>query len=110
MTINSLDVTETGIHGQRVDPPDTRSPQSIPGEARSSAAAPIAALISRVPFTTVVTALMLSVGVLTGTLWNAAAARGRFAQIAYGLPSLAECLWWTPITGAFFAVTPMIYL
>jgi hypothetical protein len=70
----------------------------------------VAELSRRVPFTTSVTALMLLLAVVTGSLWDAANDRQWFSQIAYGLPGLTDGSWWTPVTGAFFALEPMIYL
>jgi len=67
-------------------------------------------LRTRLPFTSAVTVLMLCLGLLTGALWEAANERGWFGQIAYGLPAIVQGSWWSPVTGAFFALEPMIYL
>ena len=64
----------------------------------------------RLPFTVTVTALMLVAGLVTGALWDAAADRSWFPRIAYGLPAFLDGAWWTPVTGAFFALEPGIYL
>ena len=64
----------------------------------------------RLPFTTVVTTAMLVLSIVTGTLWDAASDQEWFGRIAYGLPGLTEGFWWTPFTGGFFALEPMIYL
>jgi len=67
-------------------------------------------LVRRLPFTASITALMLLLAIVTGSLWDAANDREWFDRIAYGLPGLLDGSWWTPITGAFFALEPMIYL
>ncbi|MET0864344.1 MAG: DUF2156 domain-containing protein, partial [Nakamurella sp.] len=67
-------------------------------------------LFRRLPFTATVTAIMLLLAIVTGTMWDAANDREWFGQIAYGLPGLTAGSWWTPITGSFFALEPMIYL
>jgi len=67
-------------------------------------------LVRRLPFTVTVTALMLIAGLVTGALWDAAADRSWFPRIAYGLPAFLDGAWWTPVTGAFFALEPGIYL
>lgn len=63
-----------------------------------------------IPFTLTVVSVMLVVGVATGSLWNALEGRPLFADVAYGLPSFQDGLWWTPVTGAFFAIAPWQYV
>jgi len=69
-----------------------------------------AVLVHRLPFTTSVLLVMLALGSATGTLWNALMERDWFRSVAYGLPSLAEGRWWTPVTGSFFALSPAFYV
>jgi lysylphosphatidylglycerol synthetase-like protein (DUF2156 family) len=68
------------------------------------------AVLRAVPFTVAVVAAMLVVGVATGSLWSPLVDRPLFDQVAYGLPALLEGRWWTPVTGSFFALTPLQYL
>ena len=68
------------------------------------------ALARRLPFTLAVVGTMLLVGVATGTLWSALEDRDLLHHVAYGLPALQDGRWWTPVTGAFFALTPAQYL
>ena len=68
------------------------------------------ALARRLPFTLAVVGTMLLVGVATGTLWSALEDRDLLHHVAYGLPALQDDRWWTPVTGAFFALTPAQYL
>jgi len=68
------------------------------------------ALARRLPFTIVVVGTMLLLAVATGTLWNALEDRDLVDHVAYGLPALQDGRWWTPVTGAFFALTPGQYL
>jgi lysylphosphatidylglycerol synthetase-like protein (DUF2156 family) len=73
-------------------------------------AARVVALARRLPFTFAVVGTMLVVGVATGTLWSALEDRDLLHHVAYGLPALQDGRWWTPVTGAFFALTPAQYL
>ena len=68
------------------------------------------ALARRLPFTIVVVGTMLVLALATGTLWNALEDRDLVNHVAYGLPALQDGRWWTPVTGAFFALTPSQYL
>jgi len=81
-------------------------------EAELVAAAPNRALLvlRRVPFTVGVVALMLVLGVVTGTLWSALQDRALFEQVAYGLPAFRDGRWWTVVSGSLFALTPLQYL
>ena len=76
------------------------------GAARSTAAL----LWRRLPFTMIVVAVLLAVAVGTGTLWSSVQMRGWYLDVAYGLPALEAGRWWTLVTGAFFALTPVFYL
>jgi lysylphosphatidylglycerol synthetase-like protein (DUF2156 family) len=64
----------------------------------------------RIPFTLSVVAVMLAAGVATGALWSPLRGSGLAEHVAYGLPALEAHRWWTPVTGAFFAQTPLQYL
>ena len=64
----------------------------------------------RLPFTTAMVVLMLAIGVASGSLWSPAEDRTWFSWIGYGLPSLDQGAWWTPVTGAFLALSPILYL
>ena len=68
------------------------------------------AFARRLPFTLAVVGTMLLVGVATSTLWSALEDRDLLHHVAYGLPALQDGRWWTPVTGAFFALTPAQYL
>ena len=64
----------------------------------------------RLPFTAAMVTLMLVIGVATGSLWFPAEDRTWFSWVGYGLPSLDQGAWWTPATGAFLALSPVLYL
>ncbi|MGE0819096.1 MAG: bifunctional lysylphosphatidylglycerol flippase/synthetase MprF [Candidatus Nanopelagicales bacterium] len=85
-----------------------------PDEDAAPAAAPppsgALAVVRRVPFTASVVALMLVLGVVTGTLWSALQDRDLFDVVAYGLPAFRDGRWWTVVTGSLFALTPLQYL
>ncbi|MEU4806536.1 hypothetical protein [Actinosynnema sp. NPDC023587] len=67
-------------------------------------------VLRRVPFTASVVAVMLVVGVATGSLWTEASAQPWYGQVAFGVPAFEEGRWWTPVTGAFLAFVPVAYL
>ncbi|WP_344418717.1 DUF2156 domain-containing protein [Amycolatopsis minnesotensis] len=64
----------------------------------------------RLPFTTIVVAVMLVLSVASGTLWSAVEDSAMFPYVAYGLPSTEAGHWWTLLVGPFFAVVPLFYL
>ncbi len=70
----------------------------------------LAALPRRVPFTSCVVLVMLALGVVTGTLWDALEPRPLFTSVAYGLPAFEQAQWWTVVTGALFALQPVQYV
>ncbi len=93
---------------ERTAEPVPASEPARDGVARR--AAPFVAVARRLPFTTAVVLVMLVAGIATGALWSPVTERPWFGWIAYGVPSLADGHWWTPVTGAFFALTPLFYL
>ena len=70
----------------------------------------VISLLPRMPFTLAVVATLLVVGVATGCLWSALSGRPLLDVVAYGLPALQDGRWWTPVTGAFFAISPLQYI
>jgi lysylphosphatidylglycerol synthetase-like protein (DUF2156 family) len=78
--------------------------------ATAGARSVMALLWRRLPFTMIVVALLLVIAVATGTLWNSVQTRAWYPDIAYGLPGIEAGRWWTLVTGAFFALTPIFYL
>lgn len=65
----------------------------------------------RIPATLSMIALIVAIGLIFGTFWNPLVDQTElFNTVAYGLPALQQGLWWTPITGTFFAITPWAYL
>src|SRR3954453_13783604 len=64
----------------------------------------------RISFTLAVVALMLVAGVVTGALWSPLPESDWWGRVAYGLPALEASRWWTPVSGVFFASTPLQYL
>jgi hypothetical protein len=81
---------------------------------RRDGAAPVARFLwsapRRIPFTLAVVALMLVAGVATEALWSPLAGSPWWGRVAYGLPALEAHRWWTPLTGPFFASTPLQYV
>ncbi len=81
------------------------------GPVRINRVAQTAGMIWRLaPYTVAIVATMLVGGLVTGTLWHEATQQSWFGDVAYGLPSLTDGRWWTPITGAFLALNPWYYL
>ena len=88
----------------------TTASNDHPDEPDAGRAVRAVALVRRLPFTVAVVGCMLVVGVATGTLWSALEDRELLDHVAYGLPALQDARWWTPVTGAVFALTPAQYL
>src|SRR6476661_8689954 len=86
-------------------------PAGVPGEATGrTAAAHLSRLARQVPFTLAVVLTMLVLGVVTQSLWSPLKDRELLDAVAYGLPALQAGRWWTPVSGAFFALVPAQYL
>jgi phosphatidylglycerol lysyltransferase len=79
-------------------------------DADHVAARRLATVVRRIPFTTAVVLVILAVGVATGSLWTPISERTWFPDAAYGLPSLTEGAWWTPLTGSLLALSPVFYV
>ena len=76
----------------------------------TSRAAFLASVVRRVPFTAGATATVLLLGVVTGSLWDSLGDRQLLHTVGYGLPAFQDSQWWTPLTGAFFGLTPATYV
>ncbi|MER7070554.1 DUF2156 domain-containing protein [Terrabacter sp. NPDC000476] len=85
----------------------TGSVETRPGKLSP---ATVAALLRRIPFTISVVGAMVVLGVVTTSLWRPLEDRDLFSTVAYGLPALQDGRWWTPVTGAFFALVPLQYV
>lgn len=53
---------------------------------------------------------MLVVGVVSRGLWEPFAESPGMNTWAFGLPALEAGRWWTPVTGAFLVVHPLVYI
>jgi lysylphosphatidylglycerol synthetase-like protein (DUF2156 family) len=94
---------------------DVMAEQVVPTTTRLRTAfvgvgATAAVLWRRAPFTTVVVAVLLVAAVGSGALWTSAPEHDWYSAVAYGLPALEAGRWWTVLTGAFFAMSPLYYL
>ncbi|MDN4641596.1 DUF2156 domain-containing protein [Agreia sp. PsM10] len=69
----------------------------------------VRSVITRIPATLILAAIVLAVGVLGQGLWVPTPQQPWWESVAYGLPALQEGRWWTPITGTFFVVSPWTY-
>ncbi|MBK9739369.1 MAG: DUF2156 domain-containing protein [Actinobacteria bacterium] len=69
------------------------------------------AVIRRYWATTLLVAIVLVAGVVTGALWQGVATgTSLFENVAYGLPALQAGRWWTFLTGMAFAPQPVLYI
>lgn len=69
------------------------------------------AQLRRHPLTVTVVLVMVTMGIVTGTLWSARPSdSGLLAELSYGVPSLQEGHWWTLLTGAVILPRPEFYL
>ncbi|WP_222594048.1 bifunctional lysylphosphatidylglycerol flippase/synthetase MprF [Terrabacter aerolatus] len=75
-----------------------------------STAVRLSRMARRVPFTVGIVATMVALGVLTQSLWSPLQDSDLLDTVAYGLPALQDGRWWTPVSGAFFALVPAQYL
>lgn len=67
-------------------------------------------LLRRLPFTTTMVLLSLLAGLVTTTLWTELIHKSWYHRVAFGLPSLQDGHWWSPITGSFLAFVPIQYV
>ena len=66
--------------------------------------------ISRTPATIATILAVLVVGVVSRGLWEPFVESAGMYTWAYGLPAFDEGRWWTPVTGTFFVVQPLVYI
>ncbi|MCP2638359.1 DUF2156 domain-containing protein [Microbacterium sp. HD4P20] len=71
---------------------------------------PAVAVVRRIPATLVMVMLILAAGVAWQGLWRPFEDSALYDVVAYGLPSLGEGRWWTPVTGTFFVNQPWVYV
>ena len=67
-------------------------------------------LLRRYPFTVGGLVVMITLGVLLGTFVTEVADRPWGDHVAYGLPAFQDGRWWSVLTGAPFAITPLCYV
>lgn len=79
-------------------------------EARTPTSHPVLAVLRRMPATLTMVSVILVVGVVWQGLWSPFENTDLFGTVAYGLPNLAQGMWWTPFTGTFFVNAPWVYV
>ena len=79
-------------------------------DAETRSRRPVLTVVSRIPTTLSLVALLLVAGVVWGGLWTPFVENPLYDSVAYGLPALLEGRWWTPVTGTFFVDHPIVYL
>ena len=77
---------------------------------RPSSARLLFGALRTTPATLTMIGLVLLTGVIWQGLWRPFEDSALFPAVAYGLPSLAEGKWWTPVTGTFFVNEPWVYV
>ncbi len=90
--------------------PETANLPAGPTPAPAHSRNAVSTILRTIPFTTAMLLLIMVIGVATGSLWVPLFERSWFEDVAYGLPSLTEGAWWTPVTGSFLALSPVFYL
>ena len=68
------------------------------------------AVLRTFPFTLGAFAVIVLVGLLSGTLWHALRDRPLLHNVAYGVPAIEHGRWWTPVTGSVYALQPSGYI
>ncbi|MFG6445628.1 bifunctional lysylphosphatidylglycerol flippase/synthetase MprF [Microbacterium sp. P07] len=69
-----------------------------------------ASVLTRLPATLTLVAVVLIVGVIGQGLWSPTPQQPWWDSVAYGLPALEQGRWWTPLSGTFFVVSPWAYV
>ena len=69
----------------------------------------IRTILTRIPGTLALVAVVLLVGILGQGLWSPTHQQPLWDSVAYGLPALQDGRWWTPLTGTFFVASPWGY-
>ena len=77
---------------------------------QSKSASRITSLGRRVPATLAVVGVVLLVGVVGQGLWSPTSQQSWWHVVAYGLPAFQDGRWWTLFTGAFFVISPWVYV
>ncbi|MCA1305301.1 DUF2156 domain-containing protein [Microbacterium esteraromaticum] len=71
---------------------------------------PFLSVLRRLPATIAFIAILLACGIVSQGLWRPFEDSAAFEAVAYGLPALEAGRWWTPLTGTFFVVQPLVYI
>ena len=67
--------------------------------------------VTSAPATFGIVAAVLLVALVSGSLWRTLSANPElYDAVAYGLPPLRDGKWWTPLTGAFFVPSLILYI
>ena len=70
----------------------------------------ITGILRRTPATIATLVVLLAAGVLSRGLWEPFAESAGMYTWAYGLPAFDASRWWTPLTGTFLVVHPLVYI
>lgn len=63
-------------------------------------------IAAHAPVSITLAAVLLVVGLVTGTLWVSTEDKSWFTDIACGVPALRDGQWWTPLSCMVFGLTP----
>ena len=81
-----------------------------PGTSIRQPPAQLVQVLRRVPATLTLLVILLLAGVLSGGFVSSIETADWYSDFAYGIPALAAGAWWTPVTGTFLVIHPMVYL
>ena len=70
----------------------------------------VSGILRRTPATIATILAVVVVGVVSRGLWEPFVESAGMYTWAYGLPAFDEGRWWTPVTGTFFVVQPLVYI
>lgn len=87
-------------NGESVTAEDADPPAPVVAKDRS-----VLSIAHRIPFTLVVTVLLLATAAVTGTLWQSVWDKPWFTEVAYGLPAFEAGRWTGLATGTMFAIS-----
>ncbi|KQM80955.1 bifunctional lysylphosphatidylglycerol flippase/synthetase MprF [Agromyces sp. Leaf222] len=112
---DSTNTVQGGSSAAVKDTDQARKRPSAADAADASPATPTPArralrLLARVPFTLVLLATLVIVGILVGGFTAPITDADWYETFAYGVPSFADGRWWTTLTGTFLVAQPWGYL
>ncbi|QDQ96305.1 bifunctional lysylphosphatidylglycerol flippase/synthetase MprF [Tomitella fengzijianii] len=103
----------TDTPGDAATPSAEQPPETAENTRPGAAAVRIDAarrVLTAVPFTAVVTLVLLISGFASQGIWRPLRDASWYPDIADGVPGLRDGQWWTPVTGIPFGATPTVFI